>query len=95
MNYMKTFAHEQLKVWLEKEGLSQEWLAHVLETNQSTVSRWVNGDTKPDIQYRMAIRYLSRSSVHIDDWFSPEEHEIAYRFQNKTNYLRAIRLGKP
>ena len=79
-------ACRQLKDWLlagRKFGRSQKWLAKALDTSQPTVYRWLSGENRPDLTYRIAIYHLTKHAVRISAWFYPKEMEIAHRFKTK------------
>ena len=48
----------ELKHWREKQGLTQEALADVLEVASNTVSRWELGERKIPTYLRLALKQI-------------------------------------
>ena len=68
-----------MKSWLTGDR-TQPWLAEKLGVSRPTVYRWCSGEHAPDACYRRAMQDLSRGVVNVDDWFTDEQLEMAYRF---------------
>ncbi len=49
---------EKLNYYLSLKGWSQQHLANKLGTTQQSVSRWVNGQTEPELDDLLLICYL-------------------------------------
>lgn len=49
---------EKLNYYLSLKGWSQKCLADKLGTTQQSISRWVNGQTEPELDDLLLISYL-------------------------------------
>jgi len=52
-------AREQLKQWLAYEGRKKSWLAEQCQVNNSTLTRWLTGETIPHPLAREAMESVT------------------------------------
>lgn len=69
-----------LKAWLAEPGRSQSGLAEVLRLNQSSVSGWVNGWSRPDDTHRDALELLTGIAARL--WRKSEEIDLLERLRS-------------
>lgn len=59
------------------EGVTQRWLADLLEIKQSSVSLWVSGKARPEAHYRLALWKLWRIPQRA--WLTTSERRMVRR----------------
>lgn len=67
-----------LSAYLETKGCAQEALAQELGVHQSTLSRWVSGKQRPDIDCILKLRDLCE--IPVEAWatsYTPPSTEAA------------------
>jgi len=77
---------ENLKKLLRTRGLTQAWLARSLGVNDVTVSRWVTGHRRADLQTLRSIATLLRCEIEEItggiDILTDEERRVLAAFRN-------------
>jgi transcriptional regulator with XRE-family HTH domain len=99
MSALFTKARAALIAWLDsdEEGRSQAALAKDLRINQSSVSLWVAGRSRPEQPMRVALFFLT--GIAADAWLTDEERAfvervravVAARTRKRTGVRRAAR----
>lgn len=59
------------------ESRSQTWLANVLNLNQSSISGWTRGLSRPEPEHRLSLEILL--GIPQASWLLPEEVEAVDR----------------
>lgn len=83
-----TPARDALLAWLgvQAPGHSQAALAQVLGLNQSSVSLWVSGRSRPEPPMRKALELVT--GIPEDDWLTLEERALVERVRGKIKPAR-------
>jgi transcriptional regulator with XRE-family HTH domain len=72
-------ARQNLARWLKLRGLTQAQAAAEVGASQSTVSKWINGDSIPRWQVMQRLERWSQGHVRITDWVSGNECGAEYQ----------------
>jgi len=61
---------ERLRVWLEDERRTQQWLGEQIGTHQTNVSAWIRGRPIP---LEMAVKIEKLTGIEVEDWTAEAE----------------------
>lgn len=67
MLYDRSSFPKQLKMLIEKRGMSQKHIADALDTTEATISRYISGDRMPSIE--MAVGLADLLSVSLNELY--------------------------
>lgn len=86
-----TPGRRKLKQWLAAPERSQSALAPLLEVEQSAISGWVRGTSRPSAEIREALRLVT--GIAETHWLTDDERAFLARVRKRVTSARARRIA--